>query len=73
MFASRVGTNPKYVARLPSLLKVVLASKNTVNNPFLGLGHAVRVNLRSRVETESVGLSYPLDSGLENLLVNFKS
>jgi hypothetical protein len=45
MFASRVGTNLKYVARLSSLLEVALASKNTVNNPFLGLGHAVEVSL----------------------------
>jgi hypothetical protein len=41
MFASRVGTNLKCVARLSSLLVVVLAGKNTVNNLFLGLGHAV--------------------------------
>ena len=46
MFASRVGTNPKCVAHLPSLLEVVLAGKNTVNNPFLGLGHTVGVSLR---------------------------
>ena len=45
MFASRVGTNPKCVAHLPSLLEVVLTGKNTVNNPFVGLGHAVGVGL----------------------------
>ena len=45
MFALRVGTNPKCVAHLPSLLEVVLVGKNTVNNPFVGLGHAVGVSL----------------------------
>jgi hypothetical protein len=45
MFASYVGTNLKCVARLSSLLEVALANKNTVNNPFLGLGHAVGVSL----------------------------
>jgi hypothetical protein len=35
MFASHVGINPKCIARLHSLLKVVLAGKNTMNNPFL--------------------------------------
>ena len=51
MFASRVSTNPKCVAHLPSLLEVVLASKNTMNNPFLGLGHALGVGLSRTVTT----------------------
>jgi len=45
MFASRVGTNPKCVARLHSLLEVDLAGKNTVNDLFLSMGHAVGVSL----------------------------
>jgi hypothetical protein len=42
MFASHIGTKPKCVARLPSLLKVVLVSKSIINNLFLSLGYSVR-------------------------------
>ena len=35
---SRVGSDPKWVARLRRLLEGVLPPKNTVPHPFLGLG-----------------------------------
>ena len=46
--ASRVGSDPKWVACLRRLLEDVLPPKNTVPHPFLGLGLFVGDSLSRR-------------------------